>query len=700
MTTASPQVGGARGLAPGAVVGGRFVVERVLAEDAMGARVAARDQRTQKAIALRLLSKGIIRDAASAERLRAYVRTAAAIPHKNLLAAFGAGSDPRAGWYVACEQPEGETVASLVARRRAEGLGGLSLRGAYGVFAQICDALAAASVKTVHGAVRPAVVYLTRAGRVKLGDLGVDRAVLEAAGAAAFGPEQAWLAPEVRAGAAPDAHADVFGAVAVFYHALTGRLPTEERLAPSKIVDGATVALDEILFTCLADDPAHRLESVEEARSAIAPLIADAPPEAPDDFVGSPRSLVPPAAGTADAAGATEEIEVDVHLPTSVAPPASPASPPEVNLPKAAALPALAVPPATVPPAPTGDATDRPRVGQRVSAGEQFRPSLEAPPPSAPVAVGGGAVPPGVQPSAASPGTMGPTTGAVAADVDLGALLAKITENDAPRWMVVKDGLDHGPFSGRELVQLILKGEVQDEHGLLNMDTGERRKVKQFPDFVEFLEQYKVRKREAEERAALARAEKVQKMGAAAKALIALAVLGVLGLAVGIFVATRPRTSAERTVEENLADLYERGEIQITGTAGILPPPPPRRGGSTGGGGSRGGMSYEEAMNQAVNLGDLSGGGERQLTPQDVAGVMNRNLNSLFSCVSQELRSGGNLGTVQIDLAIAGSGQVLGASVRQGSPAFQACIGAKARAIRFPSFPAPRMGARYTFSVD
>jgi hypothetical protein len=38
--------------------------------------------------------------------------------------------------------------------------------------------------------------------------------------------------------------------------------------------------------------------------------------------------------------------------------------------------------------------------------------------------------------------------------------------------------------------------------------------------------------------------------------------------------------------------------------------------------------------------------------------------------------------------------------VRQGSPAFQACINAKARAIRFPSFPAPRMGARYSFSVD
>ena len=193
---------------------------------------------------------------------------------------------------------------------------------------------------------------------------------------------------------------------------------------------------------------------------------------------------------------------------------------------------------------------------------------------------------------------------------------------------------------------------------------------------------------------------------------MALVVLGVVGLGVGIFIVTRPDKANERVADANLADLYERGEINITGTAGILPPPPRgagrRSGGSGrsgGGGGGGGGMTYEEAMNQAVNLGDVSGGGgggggERQLTPNDVAGVMNRNLNGLFSCVSAELRSGGALSTVQIDLAIAGSGQVLGASSRQGSGTFKTCIGSRARGIRFPTFPAPRMGARYSFSVD
>jgi hypothetical protein len=42
----------------------------------------------------------------------------------------------------------------------------------------------------------------------------------------------------------------------------------------------------------------------------------------------------------------------------------------------------------------------------------------------------------------------------------------------------------------------------------------------------------------------------------------------------------------------------------------------------------------------------------------------------------------------------------MGASVNTGSAAFKSCIGGKVRQIKFPSFPAPRMGARYSFDVD
>ena len=59
----------------------------------------------------------------------------------------------------------------------------------------------------------------------------------------------------------------------------------------------------------------------------------------------------------------------------------------------------------------------------------------------------------------------------------------------------------------------------------------------------------------------------------------------------------------------------------------------------------------------------------------------------------------GSVGTVKIDMAIAGSGQVLGVSVDGGDGGTQRCVADQVRRIRFPSFGSPRMGARFTFGT-
>ena len=107
-------------------------------------------------------------------------------------------------------------------------------------------------------------------------------------------------------------------------------------------------------------------------------------------------------------------------------------------------------------------------------------------------------------------------------------------------------------------------------------------------------------------------------------------------------------------------------------------------------------------MSRAMELGDASqSGGEGRLTGGQVAGVMNRNLNRFYSsCVLPEVKSGGKPGNVKVDLAIAGSGSVLGATVHGGSAGFQGCMGNQIKNVRFPTFGAPRMGARYSFTVN
>jgi hypothetical protein len=292
-----------------------------------------------------------------------------------------------------------------------------------------------------------------------------------------------------------------------------------------------------------------------------------------------------------------------------------------------------------------------------------------------------------------------------AADDEIAALTAKLTERDGPRWMAVKGGLDHGPFTARELIKLIVDGEILSEHSLLNMTSGDRKPLAEWTDFAPFVEQYKLRKAEADHAVALEKSTRIERGSNAAKFIILSGSIALLLVAGGGYLMSREAAKKRQAAHDvNLAAMFESGQVKITGTAGILKAPARRSGGGkrSGSGDSSGGfISYEDAMNEAVELGDATkGGGERQLRPGDIEGVMNRKLNTLFSCVGQELRGGARLGTVQIDLAIRGSGQVAGASVNAGSPAFKKCIAAKVRQISFPPFPAPRMGARYSFGVN
>lgn len=626
MTDAVASGGGAAaasGLAPGAVLGGRFELVEPASEDAIGVVWKARDQKTKKGIALRVLSPSLFAAPADLEQLRGELKIASAVVHRNVITTFGMGGEKTGARFVACEWLDGKTVAEL--RRAPERM---PLSQIVDLVSQLCEALSVLHVKKAcHGAVRTSVVWVN-AGKLKLAEIGIARAILKTGGATALGAsEQLYLAPEVRAsGAAASPASDVFGIGGVLYALTTGRAPTDDFVPPSSAHPEGKPELDQILLRCLGADPAARFQSVMEVKTALGALVG------------------------ADVGGIDIDIDVEEQKRRSKMPP----------------------PAAPRPPAP-GDA---PQIGQRVSIHEDFRPSLVGAPP----------------PAQAS------------AMVDLGKIISKITENDAARWMAQKDGLDHGPFSGRELVGLIAKGEVLGDHILLNMDTGERRKTRDYPEFLEFVEQYKLKAHAEAEKVAIVQSAKTEKASNTAKALIAVAVLGAVGILLAVFFYTRGAEESHTVAGADLADLYDRGDIEIEGTAGILPDPPARSGGHHGprrAGGGGAGTSYEEAMSQVVDIGSAAGsGGEGRLSPAQVAGVMNGRINSFFPCVGTELRSGGRLGRVRISIAISGNGSVLGSSVDSGSPAFQSCVQRVVAGTHFPSFGAPRMGASFAFDAS
>lgn len=286
----------------------------------------------------------------------------------------------------------------------------------------------------------------------------------------------------------------------------------------------------------------------------------------------------------------------------------------------------------------------------------------------------------------------------------LQSLIHELTADTTQRWMVAKDKMDHGPFNARELVERVNVGGFGGDNMTMNTETGERKKLREWPEFHEFILQREHQDTAAAEAAARVHANKAEKRSSAMKWLIAASLIGVAVLSVGGFLLSRSSDARELASME-LDDLFKLGKI-TTGEAGLLPDRPVkkrRRGsGQAPAKRSTGFASYDEAMSRAVEIGDVSqGGGEGRLTGGQVAGVMNRSLNRFYSkCVIPEVKSGGRPGTVKVDLAIAGSGSVMGATVHGGSSSFQGCMGQQIKTVRFPSFGAPRMGARYTFTVN
>src|SRR5690606_29427731 len=102
-SAASTSGGSPADLAPGQVIGGRFAIEGKVSEDALGAVLSARDKKTDKPIALRMLSAHIMKSEDAVKRLRDECRTAAALSHRSIVNTYGVGSAPGGRQFVACE---------------------------------------------------------------------------------------------------------------------------------------------------------------------------------------------------------------------------------------------------------------------------------------------------------------------------------------------------------------------------------------------------------------------------------------------------------------------------------------------------------------------------------------------------------------------------------------------------------------------
>jgi eukaryotic-like serine/threonine-protein kinase len=279
-------------LAPGVQLGPYRILEP-LGAGGMGEVYRARDTRLGRDVALKVLSEKLAARPDALGRFEREVRTIASLAHPNILALYDVGQD-KDTVYAITELLEGESLDRRLAR------GSLPFREAVEIGAAIADGLAAAHARgVVHRDVKPANVFVTRDGVVKILDFGLATTgrAMERAGTVsvtAVGETEpgtvlgtvGYMAPEQARGEAADERSDIFALGCILYEMLSGRrafsggTPAETLAAilrdePADLEDSSGRVppnVEAVVRRCLAKDRQQRFQSARDLAFALRAL--------------------------------------------------------------------------------------------------------------------------------------------------------------------------------------------------------------------------------------------------------------------------------------------------------------------------------------------------------------------------------------------------------------------------------------------
>jgi tetratricopeptide (TPR) repeat protein/predicted Ser/Thr protein kinase len=280
----------------GAVLGGRFEIERLAGAGGMGTVYRALDRSTGTPVAIKVL-----RDDLNALRFLREADVLRRLRHPGVVAHVAHATEAPA--FLAMEWLEGEDLGSRLDRAP------LTLRESLALIGSVADVVAAAhAAGVVHRDLKPSNVFLVGKSldRVKVIDFGIARqdgsAVLTGTGGVLGTP--AYMAPEQIRGAHADARVDVFALGVILHQCIAGRLPFD---GPSPMAILAKILLEEpsvlavpspverLLARLLCKDPAGRLPDAAAVQAELASIgpVSDKPAALPATTEERPLALTP-----------------------------------------------------------------------------------------------------------------------------------------------------------------------------------------------------------------------------------------------------------------------------------------------------------------------------------------------------------------------------------------------------------------------
>lgn len=254
---------------------GRYQVQRLLGQGAMGTVYLALDPLLKRPVAVKVVTAPRAESAAALERFRREAEISARLNHPNIVTVYDVGTDPLHGPFLAMEFVEGSSLSRLIRE-------GLPVESGLRLMVQGLGALAAAEAAgVVHRDIKPANILISADGRFKLMDFGIARAdepQLTQAGMI-FGTP-CYTAPELFTGSEASAVTDRYAFVITVFEVLTGKQPfqgssvgaTLYRIVhePPTLPEELPPYAADVFRKALAKNPAQRYQDL---RAFLADLV-------------------------------------------------------------------------------------------------------------------------------------------------------------------------------------------------------------------------------------------------------------------------------------------------------------------------------------------------------------------------------------------------------------------------------------------
>ncbi|HTL03529.1 MAG TPA: TonB family protein [Vicinamibacterales bacterium] len=212
---------GGTSLAAGAIVGSLRIV-RVLGRGGMATVYEARDERLDRAVALKVLPPEFLHDVTFADRFQQEARVVAALEHPNIVPIYASGIDQGIPW-MSMRLLTGGTIGSLLEQGRPDAVRIVRL------LRSVASALDHAHARgIVHRDVKPTNILLDGADGACVGDFGLAYVLelssrMTPAGLLTGTPE--YMAPEHALGKEADHRCDIYSLAIVAYEMFAGLPP-------------------------------------------------------------------------------------------------------------------------------------------------------------------------------------------------------------------------------------------------------------------------------------------------------------------------------------------------------------------------------------------------------------------------------------------------------------------------------------------